>query len=106
VQRQASEVLHTLIWHQQQLLRLPQAVPGLDACGTAAQDSSQGGALAAPSSAGCSSNNSSSSSGSSSDAERGSKVSCSLDFGVVPAGMQVQQTFFVSNPGEGWAGVA
>lgn len=100
VQRQASEVLHTLMRHQQQLLKLPQAPPK-SSSSRAAQGSDRGDALVVPNNAGCSDSSSvrSGSSVGSSDHDRDSKVSCSLDFGVVPAGMEVRQTFYASNSG-------
>jgi hypothetical protein len=102
MQWQASEVLHTLMRHQQQLLKLPQALPG-HASSEAAQGSDRGEASELLKNDGCSDSNrlSSSSSSSGSNREGDSKVSCKLEFGAVPAGMEVRQTFYVSNSGEG-----
>lgn len=74
VQRQASDVLQALM---QQHGQHPQPVPSLQ------QQQPEAG------SDGCRNGPS----------QHNSRTACSIDFGVVPAGVEVQRTFYVSNTG-------
>lgn len=78
VQRQGSDVLHALMHHQHQL---PQPQSSTDAA-----DATRAGHA-------CSNIP---------DIVQDSRAACTLDFGVITAGMEVQKTFFVSNTGEHW----
>jgi hypothetical protein len=107
VQRPASEVLHSLMHHQHQPVPalLQTADPAASSSGTqyaanptTGTGSSGGGgdsASSGTSSSGTSSSGTSSSGGSSQEG----REACKLDFGIIPAGLEVQRTVFVSNTG-------
>jgi hypothetical protein len=94
VQRPASEVLHSLMHHQHQ--HVPALLPADGSSGT-----QHGADLTAGT---CSSvsggdNASCSSSGGGNSSSQEGREACKLDFGIIPAGLEVQRTVFVSNTG-------
>lgn len=83
VQRQALEVLHTLMQQQhQQLLAPPSQTPAFSTAGAAAAC----GGMASTSSSGVA-------------VSQNSKAACALDFGIISAGLPVQKSFYVTNTG-------
>jgi hypothetical protein len=118
VQVQGSEVLHTLLHQQQRPLLLPSRQPlrlpvAAACCGGSADasgDASHGKGSdnnnhsqlsgAATGSSGATG----SVEGSIASTQRSVRTDVRLDFGVVPAGVEVQHTLFVSNTGEGLPG--